>query len=291
MRTSDLARLIALGLVWSASFIFIRVLAPVLGPVLVAMGRVTIAGVVLAAWLAATGVDADVKRHWRAYLVIGVLNSAAPFLLFAYAALYLPASYLAILNAMTPLFAAFAAAIWLGQPLTPGKLAGFAAGVAGVALVSGAGPIEPGPMFAIAVAASLVAALCYALAGTWIKRHGAMLAPAAIAAWSQVAAGIVLAPLTLVAPVPGPVGVVAIVNLLLLALVCSAVAYLLYYRLIADIGPVRAMTVTYLIPVFAMVWGRLLLQEAITPVMVAGTALIIAGTIVVLRPGRALSGT
>jgi drug/metabolite transporter (DMT)-like permease len=291
MRAADLARLLLLAVIWSASFVFVRVLAPVLGPVMVATGRVAIAGVVLVVWLAATGIDADVRRHWRAYLLVGVLNSALPFLLFAYAALTLPASYLAILNAVTPLFGALAAAIWIAEPLTPGKLVAFVAGIGGVALVSGAGPVAPGPAVALAVAASLCAALFYALSGIWLKRRGAALKPAAVAGWSQLAAGIVLLPLALATLIPGPITAGTIVNLLLLSLVCSGIAYLLYYRLIVDIGPVRALTVTFLIPVFGIAWGALLLHETITLPMIAGTALILAGTIAVLRPGKALAGT
>ena len=137
------AGLLALAVIWSASFAFIRVLAPPLGPVWTATLRVLVAGIALVGWLAATGVDGDLRRHWRAYLLVGLVNSAAPFLLFSWAALTLPASYLVILNAASPMFAAIVAAAWLGERLSGAKLAGLAVGAAGVALVSRAGPIEP----------------------------------------------------------------------------------------------------------------------------------------------------
>jgi drug/metabolite transporter (DMT)-like permease len=286
VRPSDLTRLIALAIIWSLSFVFQRVLVPALGPMWTATLRVLIAGAALVAWFAFIGLNAEVRRHWRAYLFVGALNSALPFVLFAFAALYLPASYLVIMNAAAPLFAAVAAAAWLGDRLTPRKLAGLALGAAGVAIVSRAGPIEPDTTFVVAVAASLVAALCYALAGVWLKRHGAQLKPVAIAGWSQLFAAFVLLPIAAASsPVPVALTPATIANMLALALVCSGVAYLLYYRLIADVGPIKAMTVTFLMPAFGMAWGALFLGEQVTPAMVAGAAMIIAGTAAVLQQG------
>lgn len=285
MRPADLARLTALAIIWSLSFVFVRVLVPVMGPMWTATLRVLIAGAALVAWFAVTHLDADVRRHWRAYLFIGALNSALPFALFAYAALYLPASYLVILNASAPMFAAVVAAIWLGDRLTALKVAGLALGAAGVALVSRAGPIAPDATFAVAVAASLGASLCYALAGSWIKRHGAHLKPVAIAGWSQLFASFVLLPVAAATPMPGTLSALLVVDMLALALICSGVAYLLYYRLIADVGPTRAMTVTFLMPAFGMTWGVLFLDERVTPAMIAGAAMIIVGTAAVLRVG------
>jgi len=248
MRRADLTRLIALTVIWSASFVFIRVLVPVFGPVWVATLRVLIAGVALVAWFAVIGVKGDVRQHWRAYLLIGVVNSGLPFLLFAYAALHLPASYLVILNAATPLFAALASAVWLSEPLTRMKLTGLFAGAAGVAFVSRAGPVEPDASFALAVAASLAAALCYALAGVWLKKKGHALRPVAIAGWSQLFAAFVLLPIAVPTTIPGPVTTLAIVNVSLLALLCSGAAYLLYCLHIADVGPTRATTVSSVAP-------------------------------------------
>ena len=117
-------------MIWSASFVFFRVLVPTLGAIPTATMRVLIAGVALVAWLAATGQRADLRHHWRAYLFMGVVNSAIPFVLFAHAAYTLPASVMAILNASTPLFTSLIAAHWLGERLDARKLAGIASGVA-----------------------------------------------------------------------------------------------------------------------------------------------------------------
>ena len=283
MRGEDIARLVALAAIWGASFIFLRALAPVLGPVATAAWRVTIAGAALVAWLRVAGVDAELRRHWRAFLVIGIVNSALPFLLFAFAAVHLPASYSVILNTATPLFAAVLSAVWLDERLTALRVAGLAAGAAGVALVTGAGPVAPDAMFGWAVAACLGAALCYALAGIYIKRHAGGAGPMAIAGWSQAFAAAALLPLTPFAPPPGTVTPGVIANVLALALLCSAFAYLLYYRLIADVGPTRAMTVTFLMPLFGMVWSVLFLGESVTLPMIAGCALIVGGTALVVR--------
>ena len=286
MRASDIARLVLLAAIWGASFIFMRTLAPVLGPVLTAASRVTIAGIALIAWFRITGFDSELRRHWRPFLVIGVLNSALPFLLFSFAAVHLPASYSAILNAVAPLFAMLLSALWLDERLTAHRLGGLAAGIAGVALVTGAPPVVPDALFGWASAACLAGALCYALAGIYIKRRAAGAKPMAIAGWSQVFAGCALLPLTPFAPATGAVTGVVVANVLGLALLCSAVAYLLYFRLIADLGPSRAMSVTFLIPLFGMLWGALFLDETITLPMLAGCALIVGGTLLVVRPAR-----
>jgi len=265
-----------------------RVLVGPLGPWWMTLLRVGIAGAVLVAWLAltgrASGHDAKLREHWRAYAGIGVINSAMPFMLYGYASLALPASYMVILNSVTPLWAALLAAVYLKERLTPAKLAGIVTGIGGVAVLSGAGTLDLDRQALWAVAACLAATLCYAGSGVWIKRQGAALAPQAIAAWSQVAAGVALLPPSLAAPPAGPITAGVIVNVLGLALLCSAVAYLLYFRLIRDLGPTRALTVTFLMPAFGMFLGALLLGEAISTSMLAGAALVIAGTALVLRP-------
>jgi drug/metabolite transporter (DMT)-like permease len=277
VRASDVARLVALAAIWGASYIFIRVLAPALGPVITAAARVLIAGVALLAYARVSGVELALARHRRAYVVIGVVNSSLPFVLYAYAALFLPASYSVILNSVAPLFAALLAAVYLAEPLTARKIAGLAAGAAGVALVSGAGPVPEGPGLAGAVAACLGAALCYAVGGIYIKRRAPSAPPLGIAAWSQVIAGVVLLPFVPLAPPRAPVDATIVVNMLALALLCSGIAYLLYFRLIADVGPTRALTVTFLMPLFGMLWGALFLDESITAAMLAGCALIVGG--------------
>lgn len=290
VRPADIARLVLLAMMWSASFVFLKVLVLPLGAIPTATFRVLIAGVALVAWLAWRRQRGDVRVHWRKYLFVGITASAIPFVLFAHAAHVLPASVMSILNAATPLFATLLAARWLGEALDARKLVGIALGVAGVVLVTGGGAIDPSPRGWLAVAACLAATFCYAFSGVWLKRHGSALTPYAIAGWSQLFAGLALLPALPLVPPAGPVTASVVANLLGLALMCSALAYLLYYRLLRDIGPTRTMTVTFLIPAFGIAWGVLLLGERITFAAIVGTLLIVAGTAGVLLRREHASG-
>ena len=287
MRRSDGIRLLALSAIWGSSFIFIRVIAPVLGPVLTVVSRVLIGGAVLVAYCRIIGVDAELARHWRQYAVIGVVNSTLPFMLFAFAALHIPASYSVILNSTAPLFTALLAVPLLGERLTSAKIAGLLVGAAGVALVSGAGPVVPDLSFWVAICACLGATTCYAVSSIYMKKYAAGAKPIAIAGWSQIFAALALAPFVPFAPPVSAVTPLIVGNVLLLALLCSSIAYVLYYRLIADIGPTRALTMAFLMPAFGMLWGALFLDEPITLPMIAGCALVIGGATVVLRPAPA----
>jgi drug/metabolite transporter (DMT)-like permease len=284
VRRSDTVRLLALSAIWGSSFIFIRVIAPVLGPVLTVVSRVLIGGAVLVVYCRLTGVPAGLAQHWRQYAVIGVVNSTVPFMLFAFAALHIPASYSVILNSTAPLFTALLAVPLLGERLTVAKVAGLVVGAAGVALVSGAGPVVPDLWFWISVGACLCSAICYAASSIYMKKYAAGARPLAIAAWSQIFAALALAPFVPFAPPRAAVTPLIVGNALALALVCSSIAYVLYYRLIADIGPTRALTMAFLMPAFGMLWGALFLAEPITLAMIAGCALVIGGATVVLRP-------
>ena len=287
MRPPDVARLVALAAIWGASFIFIRVAVVPLGPIATSELRVALAAVALLAWLRFAGVDLAWRAHWRFYLAVGLVNSAVPFALWAFSALHLPASYLVVLNATSPLFGAVVSAVWLRERITARAALGLAAGVAGVALLVGLGPVRATPAVLWAIAAGAIAALSYAVAAAYMKRRSAGVDAAAVATGSQIGAALLLAPLLVPLPpvaLPTPAEWIAVV---LLGVLCTGIAYLLYFRLIADVGPTRALTVTFLIPLFGMLWGALFLGEAITPVMAAGCALVLAGTALILRqPAR-----
>jgi len=295
MRTADLIRLFVLAAIWGASFLFFRIAAPALGPLVTAESRALLGGLALFIWFRATGANLEFREHWRAYLVIGLLNSALPFCLFAFASLYLSASYSVILNASAPLWGAVLSAIWLGERLTVKKVSGLAAGVLGVALVMGFGVPEPVPMLAWASAACLCATLSYALAGIYMRKYRRPLKSQGLATGSLLGAALIILPLLPLYPPPAGPTMPVVLSVLALALLCSTVAFVLYFRLIADVGPTRALTVTFLMPAFGVVWGALLLDERITPVMLGGCALILLGTSLVfdlLRlPGRKAAAT
>jgi len=282
--------LIILAAIWGASFIFLRVLAPILGPVVTVFLRALIAGSGLVVYFSIIKFDIEWKRYWKKYLIIGAINTALPFFLFAFAALYIQASYSVILNSTAPFFGAIFSALWLGERLTFRRILGLIIGAVGVTLVVKINGGAANPMFGWAVAACTLGSLCYGLAATFIKKHGAGARPMGIAAGSQIFAATLLVPVLPFAPIRGEVTFMVALGILIFALLCNLIAYLLYYRLVTDVGPTRALTVTFLMPVFGMIWAMLFLNETITISMIAGTALIIFGTSLILNmklPGLA----
>jgi drug/metabolite transporter (DMT)-like permease len=281
MRPGDIARLVSLAAIWGASFLFNRITAPVLGPVLTAELRTLIAGVALAAWFALSGFDPQWRRWWGQYVVVGIFSSAVPFLLWAYAALTQPAGLLSVLNATSPMWGALCSALILGERLSARRVAGLVLGVVGVAVVTQ--PAARQDFDFIAIGAALTAAFCYGLAAAYMKRWASNVPSRGMAVGTQLLAGVILIPfIPLWPPAAAPTPLVA-GSMLALGLACGAVAYLLYFRLIADIGATGALTVTYLIPVFGVLWGALFLGEALSAAMLAGAALVVLGTVFVLR--------
>ena len=279
MKRADMARLVLLAAIWGASFLFNRIAAPALGPILTAELRTLIAGIALAVYFAIAGFDPRWGRFGRHYFVVGILTSALPFVLWAYAALSLTAGLMSVINATSPMWGAVCAALFLGERLTARRTLGLAIGIVGVAFVTG-----PEATFSVApVIAALSAAFSYGLAGAYMKRKANDVPSRGMAVGTQLVAGVILIPLIPLWPpaeVPSPL---VAGSMLALGLVCGAIAYLLYFRLIADIGPTGALTVTYLIPVFGVLWGALFLGEAISLPMLAGAGLVLLGTVFVLR--------
>jgi drug/metabolite transporter (DMT)-like permease len=233
------------------------------------------------------GLDMHVRKQWRAYVVMGVINTAMPWSMYAWAGHHISASYMAILNSTTPWFSAACGAIWLGEAMTARKLSGLALGVVGVALLVGLGPIALTREAALAVALSILASLCYALAGTYAKKRITGVPPVALAAGNLAVASFVILPFVEGLPPPALLESWRLaLAVLTLALVCSALAFLLYYRLLANVGPTRALTVTFLIPVFGVLFGALFLGETITASTLAGGLLIIVATALVAGARR-----
>ena len=261
-----------------------RVVAPALGPIATADARMLIAGIALAAWFRFTGFDPQWRRWGLRYLGAGMINTGIPFILYAYAALHISVGEMAVLNATSPMWGAVMSAAFLGERLSARRIAGLALGVAGVALI--ARPTGEGATL-LAATAGLLAAACYGFIGVYLRRWAPQAPAKGLAVGTQLGAGLAVLPLVaLFPPAPAPSIVVA-ASVLALGLVCGAVAYVLYFRLIADLGATGALTVTYLIPLFAMLWGTLFLDEPVTLAMAGGAALVILGTLLVLAPRRA----
>lgn len=282
MRASDVAELLLLAALWGASFLFMRVGAPEFGPLPLVAVRVGGASVLLLALLAWRRELAPLRTHWRPLLVVGLANSALPFVLFSTAALVLEAGLSGILNATAPLWGALIAWWWLGDRPTRWRALGLVLGFAGVLVLAADRasfkPGEHGISPALGIAACLAATLLYGFTVNYTKRRLAGVPPMAVAAGSQTAAAIVIAaPAAWAWPATNP-GAMAWGASALLAVLCTGLAYILYFRLIAHLGPAQAITVTYLIPAFAVGWGVLLLSESVTPGMVLGCAIVLLGT-------------
>ena len=282
MKTSDLSELFALAAIWGASFLFIRIGAPEFGAIPLAGLRVIGAALVLMPLLMLRGEVRSLIRHWKAILLVGVTNSALPFMCFSYAALTITAGLSAIFNAASPLFGAAIAWLWLRDRLTPPRMLGLLIGFLGVAGLAysraslKAGADDTGAM--LAVLACVVATVSYGFSANFTKRYLTGVPPMAVAAGSQLGAALVLiVPTIALWPSTAP-GAAAWTNLALLAVVCTGVAYILYFRLIAHVGPANAITVTFLIPAFAVVWGAIFLGETLTLQMIVGCAVILLGT-------------
>ncbi|HZW23509.1 DMT family transporter [Noviherbaspirillum sp.] len=290
MRSADLIRLLVLAAIWGASFLFMRIVAPVLGALWTAEIRVAVAGLAMLGFMLLMKRGMNFRAHWKQYLVLGTMNSALPFALFSYAALTLPAGYSAILNATSPLWGALVGAAVLGETLTPRKIAGLVTGVVGVAFLVRLGPAQFSPEVLLAALACVSAALCYGIAGAYSKKKSSGIAPPLMATGSQLGAALVLLPFLPLSPIRGEVTPFVMLITLLLALLCSAVAYFIYFRLIADVGPTKALTVTFLIPLFALVWGTLFLGEAINLNTVIGCGMVVLATwLVVFQPVQAVA--
>jgi len=288
MAAVDVLLLLALSAIWGSSFIFIRWLAPIIGPLATADARMLIAGVALVLFFLITRFKPEWRKNGRHFLVIGLLNSAIPFVLYSLAALVLPAAMEAIFNSMSPMFGAIFAALWMNETLTARKIAGLLLGVGGVVVMSSLSGLKLDASTILAVAACVLAPMCYGLAGVYIRTRASQVRPMAVAGGSQLLGGLALLPFVAIAP-PHASAVDARVALIVVAfaLLCSAIAYGIYYKLIADVGPTKALTVTFLIPVFAMVWGLLFLGETITWSMILGAVIILAGTFLVAARRRA----
>jgi drug/metabolite transporter (DMT)-like permease len=280
MKTSDLASLSALAALWGASYLFMRVGAGEFGALTLAGARAAIAAALLMLLLA--GDLSALRRHWKPVLLVGVTNSALPFVLFALAALGINASLSAIFNAATPLYAAVIGRVWLGEAIGRMRAAGLALGFCGVLwLVAEGASLKPGASAVTtgwAVLACVAATMLYAFSAHFSKRYLAAVPPLAVAAGSQLAAALVLAPVALALHPHAMPSARAWGALLCLGVGCTALAYVLFFRLIARVGAAKTMAVPFLVPAFGVLWGVLFLAETFTAAMAAGSALIVLGT-------------
>ncbi|HET9111770.1 MAG TPA: DMT family transporter [Ktedonobacterales bacterium] len=286
MKARDLGALFALAALWGGAFLFIRVAVPAIGPVPLAEARVTLAGAALLLYALVMRADLGLRRRWKSYLIMGALQAAIPYSLISAAELHLTSGLAAILNATTPLFGALVAAVWMRERLTLTKGVGLLLGLVGVAVVTGWSALPWSLTTALAIGASLLAAFVYGIAGNFARRAFAGVPPLASSTGQQLGAAVLLLPIALpVAATSAPwthLSPSIAWAVLALAFGCTSVAFLFYFYLISSVGAVSTLSVTFLAPVFALLWGALFLSERITSGSLVGMAIIFAGVLLVM---------
>jgi drug/metabolite transporter (DMT)-like permease len=289
MTPVNIVQLLILAALWGASFLFIRIgvadfgVAPLMA-LRVGIGALFLVVVLIIRRPLRASIDTLRQRAWP-LAVVGVLNSAAPFCLFAYAELTLSAGVTSVINATTPLWGALVAFAWLKDRLNALRSVGLAIGFAGVLMLvwdqivaPGAGSAATPATTALAAAAALGATLLYGIAASYTKRHLMGVDALSVATGTMIGATIVLLPFAIAQWPAAPVTLHAWASILGLGIGCTGIAYMLFFHLIAVAGPARAITVTFVIPVFGILWGALFLGERVSAGMLAGCAVILVGT-------------
>lgn len=284
MPAYDAGRWLLLATLWSVQYILMRLSVPVFGTALVSESRALFSALFLVPWTIHVARQAiGLRAHWRDYLAVGLVNNVLPFLCFAWAASVLPASYLAVVNGMVPLWSGVIAGPVLKEPLGARRIAGFLLGIAGVALIVNLGPIEVTPLTLLAALAAMVGAFFWGWAGVVIRQRTGRVPSMSLATGSIVFAGLLLAPAWATAPpleLWTPRATIALVSL---GVLCSGVAYVPFFTLVRDIGPTRTLTVGLTVPALGILWGWLFLGETVTSSMLAGAALVLVALVLVMR--------
>jgi drug/metabolite transporter (DMT)-like permease len=276
MAIKDLIALLVLAGIWGGSFIFMRVAAPEFGIYVLVAIRTLLATAVLLPLLLLSGSVKDIRRHWLAIGLVGLANTAVPFVLFNYSSLHLEAGVNAILNATAPMFGAIVAWLWLGDKLTKSAVMGLFIGFVGVAVISQQ-KLGEGEISFLPILTALLATLGYGIAASMMKKWLQGVKPLVVATGSQAMASVMLAPFAL-ATLPATMpSTNAWMNAVALAIAGTGIAYILYFKLIANVGPAKAITVAYLVPLFGIIWGVLFLQEHLSAQTIIGGLMILSG--------------
>jgi drug/metabolite transporter (DMT)-like permease len=277
---------VALAAIWGSSFLFIRIAAPEFGAVLSAELRVGIAWVCL--WVVSLFTLGSAQCFQRPrleprVLVLGLTNSAIPFALYGAASFHLSAGYLAILNALVPLWAGLIASVWLGQPFRWSLVLAVALAATGIAMLVNLGPVEASLQTVWAGLACAAATFCYALAAQWTRRWFADTSPLRVARSTLGYATLALLPFAIPDLLTAQPSAAGWFSVFMLGLLGSGLAYLLYFWLLRELCPVRAVSVTFLIPGFGILWGAVFLDEVITLSVIAGLGLVVLSSLLVQR--------
>ncbi|WP_299775740.1 DMT family transporter [uncultured Pseudoteredinibacter sp.] len=281
MSFKDSVMLVLLAAIWGGSFLFMRYAVPEFGVAPLIFLRVGLAALFLLPLLLWQGKLAGLKKVWHLSFINGWANSAIPFCLIAYSLLTLSSGFASILNAVTPIATAIVGLIWLGERMPLLKSIGMLIGIAGVTLlawnklyVSQDDTVQ----VALAIAAGVVATLFYAISAIFTKRYLNGVDSMVLSTGSMLGASLLLLPLALIYWPDQSPSMLSWLAAIALAIVCSALAYLMFFRLIHTVGPARATTVTFIVPVFGMLWGATLLNEEVSMFMLLASAVTLLGT-------------
>lgn len=274
MKTKYFAQLVALSALWGASFLFIRIASPVFGPNVLALLRVSLATATLALIMRAMR-QPWAWQHWRTLALIGALSVAAPFLLFAWAGLQLPAGYSALLNSTAVIFGMFASARMGEDTITTRKVLGCVCGFAGVAFIVSLGPVQLSLGVALALGACVLASACYGISTPITKRAVGYMQPLQIAAGIHALSLLLLLPGAAYSLPQAHFTVGALVAVAVMGVVTSGLAYWGHLRIMRHVTPVAAMSPIFMIPVFGVLWGHLFLGEALGGGLLVGGALVL----------------
>lgn len=276
----SMVQLIALAAIWGSSFLFMRLTATALGPAVLIEARVVLAAIFLFAVSLYLKRRLPILKYKKHFFIIGLFNTALPFLFFAYAAQTLNASTLSILNSTAAIWGAAISVVWTKETLSKTATAGLIVGIIGVAVLVGWDAVRIGENATLPIIAGILAAACYGIASNY-ARTAPSISSFDNAHGNMWAAALLVLPLTVVMPTreaPTPDMLFSVVTL---GVLCTGVAYLLYFKLINDIGAASALSVTFLIPAFGILWGYLILDEHVGWNTLIGTVLVLSGTMMV----------
>lgn len=283
MTLRDTVLLFVLAALWGASFLFVRVAVPALGPFPLVLVRVFLGGILLLGYALVTRQAPNWGAHWRRYLLIGLVNNAIPFTLIATAQINITASLAALLNATTPLFSAVIAAVWIKDKLTLPKLIGLLLGIIGVGIIVGWQPIntDGDSTRTISILLMLGASLAYGIAAVYGKVAFKGINPVATSTGQLFFASLWILPFALTNPPTQAISLNIVLSMLGLAVLSTSLAYLIYFHLIESAGPTPAASVTLLIPFFSSVWGAIFLGERLSQNEIGGFAVILVSLVLV----------
>jgi len=289
MNKTQAALLVLISAIWGGSFIFMRVLSPIYGPVYTSSLRLLSASFFLYSYYLIKHIKVEWKSNIKWFLIIGLLNSAIPFTLYAFAALYLPANLSVILNSTSPMFGLLFGVLIIHEKITGKKIMGLVLGTLGVIIITSVTFDEIDIYVILSIGACVLAASLYGLSGALIKKYASNIPSNQLVLGSMFLGGLVLLPFGLLSPITGTITIISILMMITFGVIGTAVTYLIYFALIRDLGPVKALMTTYVMPVFGIVWSILFLRETLRLESILGLIIILSGIYLITSKRKVLS--